>query len=43
MDVVVERCAGLDLHKDIIAACIRVPGDGRERTIVQHEFGTTTV
>ncbi len=42
MERLLERCAGLDLHKDIIAACVRVPGDNGERSIYQHEFGTTT-
>ncbi len=42
MESLLERCAGLDLHKDIITACVRVPGDNGERSIYQHEFGTTT-
>ena len=42
MERYLERCAGLDLHKDIIAACVGVPGDNGERSIYQHEFGTTT-
>src|ERR671918_1021891 len=30
MDVVVDRCAGLDVHKKSVTACVRVPGaDGR--------------
>ena len=28
MDIVVERCAGLDVHKDTVVACVRVPGLG---------------
>jgi transposase len=31
MDVVVERCAGLDVHRDNVVATVRVPGDGRRR------------
>lgn len=31
MDVVVERCAGLDVHKDTVVATVRVPGQGRRR------------
>ena len=40
MDVVVERCCGLDVHKDTVVACVRTPGRGGTR---QHEvctFGT---
>jgi transposase len=29
MDVVVERCAGLDVHRDNVVATVRVPGAGR--------------
>jgi transposase len=29
MDVVVERCAGLDVHRDNVVATVRVPGDRR--------------
>jgi transposase len=31
MDVMVERCAGLDVHRDDVVATVRVPGDGRRR------------
>jgi transposase len=31
MDVVVERCAGLDVHRDNVVATVRVPGEGRRR------------
>ena len=42
MDVVIERCAGLDVHKKSVTACAIVPGaDGRpERTV--RRFGTMT-
>ncbi len=26
MDVVIERCAGLDVHKKTVVACVRTPG-----------------
>jgi transposase len=42
MDVTVERCAGLDVHKATVTACIRTPGPGRERAQVIQTFGTTT-
>jgi transposase len=32
-----ERCAGLDVHRDTVAACVQVPGHGEVRT-----FKTTT-
>jgi hypothetical protein len=31
MDVVVERCAGGDVHRDDVVATVRVPGGGRRR------------
>jgi hypothetical protein len=31
MDVVVGRCAGLDVHRDNVVATVRVPGAGRRR------------
>jgi hypothetical protein len=43
MDIVVERCAGLDVHKDTVVACVRTPGDGRRREETIVTFGTTTV
>ena len=42
MDVIRERCAGLDVHHATVAACIRVPGRAGERTQVIQTFGTTT-
>jgi transposase len=42
MDVIVERCAGLDVHQATVTACLRLPGRGRERTQVLQTFGTTT-
>ena len=31
MDVLVERCAGVDVHRDNVVATVRVPGTGRRR------------
>jgi transposase len=31
MDVIVERCAGLDVHRDSVVATVRVPGKGKSR------------
>ena len=31
MDVVVERCAGLDVHRDNVVATVRVPSEDRRR------------
>lgn len=43
MDTVVERCAGLDVHKDTVVACVRTPGKGGRRSQVTRTFGTMTV
>ncbi len=29
MNVVIERCAGLDVHKKTVVACVRTPEGGR--------------
>jgi transposase len=42
MNRFVERCAGLDVHKDSVAATVRVPGSGRERLQETCTFETTT-
>lgn len=42
MQTLVERVAGLDVHKDTVVACVRVPGPGRRRESHAHEFRTTT-
>lgn len=42
MDVVVERCAGLDVHKDTVVAAVRVPATGGGRTTEVRSFGTFT-
>ena len=31
MDVIIDRCAGLDVHKASLTACVRAPGEGRRR------------
>ena len=42
MERVLERCAGLDVHRDTVAACIRLPGaHGRPAQHIK-TFGTTT-
>jgi transposase len=42
MDAVVERCAGLDVHRDTVVATVRVPGKGRRRRDQEtRTFGTT--
>src|SRR6266542_3415268 len=38
-----ERCAGLDVHQDTVAACVRFPGPSGERVQEVHTFGTTTI
>lgn len=42
MDVLIQRCAGLDVHKRSVSACVRVLGEnGRVRSEVR-TFGTMT-
>jgi transposase len=44
MDVLVERCAGLDVHRDSVVATVRVPGAGKSRRRREQQtrsFGTT--
>lgn len=43
VDVVVARCAGLDVHKDTVVACVRTPGPGGQRNSEVRTFGTVTV
>jgi transposase len=42
MDRVVERCCGLDVHKDTVVACVRTAGEGGKRRQEVRTFGTTT-
>ena len=42
METQIERCAGLDVHKETVVACVRVPGADRERQQLVQTFGTTT-
>ena len=41
METIVERAAGLDVHKAQVTACVRVPGCGHERAQQVAEFRTT--
>jgi transposase len=42
MEKIVERLAGLDVHKSSLTACVRYPGEGDERSSEIRTFGTTT-
>src|SRR6516165_2479204 len=42
MDVVISRCAGLDVHQATVVATIRVPDDRGGRRNVTETFGTMT-
>jgi transposase len=42
MDVILERCAGLDVHQATVAATVRSPGPRGERMELCQTFGTTT-
>ena len=37
-----ERVCGMDVHKAMVKACVRLPGSGPERQQVVKTFGTTT-
>jgi transposase len=41
METIVERAAGLDVHKAQVTACVRVPARGRRRVQEVAEFQTT--
>ena len=40
MEVVVERCAGIDVHKDVVVAAIRCVSSPTHQEV--RSFGTTT-
>jgi transposase len=42
MERLIERCCGLDVHRDTVAACLRVPGAHGQRDQPVRTFGTTT-
>ena len=42
MDIVITRCAGLDVHKATVVATVRVPGETGQRRVVTETFGTMT-
>ena len=42
MDVVITRCAGLDVHQATVVATVRVPDDQGGRRSVTETFGTMT-
>jgi transposase len=41
METVIERPSALDVHKEQVTACVRVPGEGRSREQHVAEFPTT--
>src|SRR5207302_3116239 len=41
METVVQRPSALDVHKEQVTACVRVPGEGRSREQRVAEFPTT--
>jgi DNA invertase Pin-like site-specific DNA recombinase len=41
MERMLERCAGLDVHKKTVTACVRVPGTHGDRTQHVRTFDTT--
>jgi transposase len=41
MERLIERCCGLDVHRDTVAACVRAPGPGGRQAQTVQTFGTT--
>src|SRR2546428_13571407 len=42
MEVVYERCCGLDVHKETVVACVVVPGAGEQPHKETRTFNTMT-
>jgi len=42
MDVVISRCAGLDVHQATVVAAVRVPTETGGRQVITQTFGTMT-
>src|SRR5687767_1069023 len=42
MEVLHERCAGLDVHKKLVVACARISSPGRKTIVELLRVGTTT-
>ncbi len=42
MEQIYERVAGLDVHRDVVAACARVPGQRRRTVVHKGRFATTS-
>lgn len=42
MEILYPRCAGLDVHKESVAACVLTPGPEAEANKQIEQFGTTT-
>jgi transposase len=42
MRLIHERCAGLDVHKDTVVACVRIARDAAEAQLETQTFGTKT-
>lgn len=41
MEMLIKRCAGLDVHKETVVACARLAAKGRVQCVTE-QFGTTT-
>jgi transposase len=42
METLIERCAGLDVHKATVVANVRIPDEAGGRRVESAQFGTTT-
>jgi transposase len=42
MELLIARCAGVDVHKETVVATVLIPDEQRERRSVTETFGTMT-
>ena len=42
MDLVISRCAGMDVHQATVVVTVRIPDDAGRRRSFPETFGTTT-
>jgi hypothetical protein len=42
MEVILERCAGLDVHQASVVCCVLIGAPGRKAQKLLRSFGTTT-
>lgn len=40
MEIIIERCAGLDVHKQVVVVSVRMPGEGGKRRVETQTFSS---